>query len=679
MHKLYFKLSGIPIKSVVTFFVFVVSAKFPAAQKTTWQHLSTANKQIELPFSNATMQTASMVVDINNDGTNDFIVTCRNATPAIVAYIRKAKGWDRYALESTMHTIEAGGAHYDIDGDGDQDIVFGGDWQSNEVWWWENPYPALQKEASWKKHLIKDFGNKQHHDQVFGDFKHTGKAQLAFWNQSTKTIFLADIPADPRAARNWECIPIFSGASDGGAPYPEGMTAADIDSDGWPDLLAGNYWIKYNDTSKTFKPVRFANYGGRIAAGRLKGGKMQQIVLAPGDGIGPVKWYECTGNPEDSTSWIEHNLTGKDLIHAHTLELADINNDGHLDIFSAEMAKWSEQKTDPDNPNAEAYIFYGDGAGNFRKEILFTGYGFHEARLADADRDGDYDIISKPYNWKVPRIDVWLQNGTGKMLPGTGASLKGRLGLEIYSVREYMKKDIAGTLQKIKLMGIKEVEIPDLYGLSAINFKKELDKAGLIYPSMIFPFEKIRDSLETVVRECKILGLKYAGCGWIPRNGSFTREIALQAAAIFNKAGERLKKEGVRFFYHPHGYEFIPSPEGTLMDVLAGAMKPGIADFELDILWSHYGGEDPVAFMNKHKGRVLLMHVKDLRTGEPVCNYDVLPAQDNDVSVGKGQLNISAIMRAALQHGIKHFFIEDESTRVLQQIPETIRFIEGLK
>lgn len=376
------------------------------AQPLKWQRLSTADKKNDLPFPDATMQTASIIVDVDRDGINDIIVTCRKARPAIVAYLRRVNGWKRTVLEPAMHTIEAGGAHLDIDQDGDEDIVFGGDWQSNELWWWENPYPNIDQTAGWKKHTIKKSGDKQHHDQAFGDFKHTGRPQLAFWNQSAKTIFLADIPANPAVAENWNYVPVFSGASDWGAPYPEGMTVADLDSDGWPDLISGNMWLRYNEASKTFIPVKFANYGGRVKVGRLKAGKMQQIVIAPGDGIGPLKWYECKGDPLSPASWVEHNLSGRDLIHAHTLELADLDNDGYLDIFTAEMAKWTEKNKEPDNNAAEAQIYYGDGKGNFRKEIVSAGIGFHEGRITDADGDGDQDIISKPYNWQVPRLDI---------------------------------------------------------------------------------------------------------------------------------------------------------------------------------------------------------------------------------------------------------------------------------
>jgi hypothetical protein len=151
-----------------------------------------------------------------------------------------------------------------------------------------------------------------------------------------------------------------------------------------------------------------------MAAGRLKPGKTLQMVTAPGDGIGPVCWYECVGNPEDSSAWVEHRLLDRDLIHGHTLDIADVNGDGFLDIYAAEMAKWTEKQTEPDNPNATAYIFYGDGKGHFTTTVFQKGMGFHESKLGDLDGDGDIDILDKPYNWETPRVDVFLQNGTGK-------------------------------------------------------------------------------------------------------------------------------------------------------------------------------------------------------------------------------------------------------------------------
>jgi hypothetical protein len=99
------------------------------------------------------------------------------------------------------------------------------------------------------------------------------------------------------------------------------------------------------------------------------------------------------------------------MVHGHSLAIADVDADGHLDIFAAEMAKWQERKTEPDHPDATAWILFGDGKGGFRTTVLCTGVDFHEARVADLDADGDLDILDKPYNWEAPRVDVWLNEG----------------------------------------------------------------------------------------------------------------------------------------------------------------------------------------------------------------------------------------------------------------------------
>ena len=189
--------------------------------------------------------------------------------------------------------------------------------------------------------------------------------------------------------------------------YAEGVAAADIDGDGKLDILAGNFWFKHIE-GNTFKAIRFANFGGRIAVGQLKSGPHPNIVINSGDGTGPLTWYECTGDPQDPAAWVGHELV-HNVVHGHSLQIADFNGDGHLDIFAAEMAKWTESKKSPDRPDAKAWIFYGDGNGNFQKTVFVTGMGWHEARVADLYGDGMMDILSKPYNWDAPRVDIWRQ------------------------------------------------------------------------------------------------------------------------------------------------------------------------------------------------------------------------------------------------------------------------------
>jgi hypothetical protein len=383
----------------------VLAANLAAADPQ-WKHLSTANGDLPMPWE-ATEQTAAIVGDFDGDGINDFVVASRKVAPAVVWYRRTAKGWDRYVIEPEMLRVEAGGAVYDIDGDGDLDLVFGGDGTSNELWWWENPHPNFDPNTPWKRRIIKKGIGNAHHDQAFGDFKGTGRPQLAFWNQQVKRLFLADIPDNPRETSPWPFVQMFDANPVPTQNKQEGMHVCDVDGDGRPNLLAGMWWFKHVQGNE-FKAIQVSDRPGRIAGGRFKPGKYAQIVVAPGDLNGPIRFYECVGDPENPADWRGRDLLDREMIHGHTLEIADIDGDGNLDIFAAEMAKWG--RTDEINhPTATAWIWYGDGRGNFRRTVFQQGFGFHEARVADLDGDGRMDILSKPYTWKAPRIDIWLQ------------------------------------------------------------------------------------------------------------------------------------------------------------------------------------------------------------------------------------------------------------------------------
>ena len=264
-----------------------------------WKHLSSVNGDLPVP-GESKEQTGAVVADLDNDGLNDFVLSFRQKAPALVWYRRNARGWSRYVIEKEFLTVEAGGAVYDIDGDEYPDIVFGADYQGDQLWWWRNPGGQYDPDVSWERHIIKRGSAHQHHDQIFGDFKGTGRPQLVFWNRGAKKLFIADIPSHPRQVDEWPMQEIYSGsAGEGPGKYAEGLAAIDIDGDGRIDLLAGNYWFKYEGDGR-FRPFKIADSGGRVAAGRfIQGSRYPQVVINSGDGVAPLKWYECRGDPEN--------------------------------------------------------------------------------------------------------------------------------------------------------------------------------------------------------------------------------------------------------------------------------------------------------------------------------------------------------------------------------------------
>ncbi|HID22959.1 MAG TPA: VCBS repeat-containing protein, partial [Planctomycetaceae bacterium] len=283
-------------------------------------------------------------------------------------------------------------------------LIIGGDARSDELWWYENPYPRFRPHTPWRRRIIKKGGARAHHDQIVCDFKGTGRPQLVFWNQGARKLFLAELPADPRKAGQWQRTVILDTAKVPTAIKQEGLAACDVDGDGRMDLLAGIYWLKYRGGAR-FQPVQVADHPGRIAGGRFKPGKVAAIVLAPGDGNGPLLLAECDGDPSESRAWRHRRLVDRDLIHGHTLAVADINGDGHLDIFCAEM------HTPGNKDKCTAWILYGDGRGRFRSQVLSVGIGNHDSRIGDLNGDGRLDIVTKPYKWSTPRVDVWLNLG----------------------------------------------------------------------------------------------------------------------------------------------------------------------------------------------------------------------------------------------------------------------------
>ena len=165
-------------------------------------------------------------------------------------------------------------------------------------------------------------------------------------------------------------------------------------------------------------------------------------------------------------------------------------------------------------------------------------------------------------------------------------------------------------------------------------------------------------------------------CFWIPHTGTdFTLADTEKAIEVFNKAGKLFAENGVTLTYHPHGYEFRPYKEELLMDHLL--KNSDFFDFEMDIYWFALPGEDPVAWLKRYPNEFKLMHLKDCETGVGISHTGESDVENN-VVLGSGQVDVAGAVKEAKKLGMEYIFIEDESSRVTDQVPKSLKFLRSL-
>ncbi len=251
------------------------------------------------------------------------------------------------------------------------------------------------------------------------------------------------------------------------------------------------------------------------------------------------------------------------------------------------------------------------------------------------------------------------------------------VGLQFYSLRNQFMSDVEGTLKTIQSWGITKIEGGDTYGLPQEEFQKLLAKYKLEVVSVGASFEELAEDPQGVAEKAKSYGAEYVMCAWIPHQGDeFTFEDTRKAVEVFNRAGEMLAQEGLVLAYHPHGYEFRPYGEGTLFDYMAQNAEDFY--FEMDVYWVQHGGGDPLDLLEKYTDQFVLLHLKDMEKGLEGNNTGHEDVETN-VVLGTGQTPIYDIVVKAGELGIKYMFIEDESSRVLEQVPQSLAYLKTFK
>lgn len=253
------------------------------------------------------------------------------------------------------------------------------------------------------------------------------------------------------------------------------------------------------------------------------------------------------------------------------------------------------------------------------------------------------------------------------------------IGLQLYSLRNQFKNDVPGTLKLINDWGITKSEGGGTYGLEMDEFQDLLEKNDLDVVSVGAGYGDLKDgNLDKIIENAKAFGAKYVMCAWIDHEGNnFDIEKTKEATEVFNKAGKRLKEEGLTLAYHAHGYEFRPYEDGTLFDYMAKNAEHFA--FEMDVYWVQHGGGDPLALLNKYPDKVVLLHLKDMQHGVKGNNTGHEDVETN-VVLGTGQVDIAGVVKRAKELGVvEYMFIEDECSRVVEQVPQSLEFLENLE
>lgn len=247
------------------------------------------------------------------------------------------------------------------------------------------------------------------------------------------------------------------------------------------------------------------------------------------------------------------------------------------------------------------------------------------------------------------------------------------LGIQLYSIRDDMKKDPSGTLKQLAAMGYKNVEHAGysqrkFYGYSAKEFKKLLDDLGLLMPSGHTVMGKqhwdaakndFTDEWKYTVEDAAIVGQHYVISPWLDESLRKNYDDFKAYMDVFNKSGALCKKSGMKFGYHNHDFEFGQQLNGKkIFDLILQNTDPSLVAQQLDIGNMYHAGGIALDIIKQYPGRFELMHVKDeIKTdkGEMGGKYE-------STVLGKGIIPVKEVIDLGKKSGgTKHFIIEQES------------------
>lgn len=253
---------------------------------------------------------------------------------------------------------------------------------------------------------------------------------------------------------------------------------------------------------------------------------------------------------------------------------------------------------------------------------------------------------------------------TASLAAGTAAQAKTlkTFGAQLYSLRSIINEKPLETLQGLEALGYTEAEV--IRGnMDKIwdSLKKTKLKPVSLHVDTNY-FMKDIDKLNPTLDDAKAKGFSYVVCPYIAPADRGGVEVIKKLADTLNQAGKRAKAAGMQLCYHNHAFEFEPvaGGKGTLLDVLMENTDKALVGLEFDIMWSQVGGVPPVEILNKYKGRIPLMHLKNV-TKMPVQYNERVP-KEAFKEVGAGVIDVASVLKAGAASGVKHYFVEQDQT-----------------
>ena len=262
----------------------------------------------------------------------------------------------------------------------------------------------------------------------------------------------------------------------------------------------------------------------------------------------------------------------------------------------------------------------------------------------------------------LPRIILQEQKNTDHVL-----------GIQLYTVRDDMEKDPAGTLKRLAEMGYKHVEHAGyenrkFYGYSIPDFKKLLNDNGLKMASgHSFLGSKqwnktgndFTDEWKYTIEDAAAVGMKYVISPGVDEGLCKNADDFKWYMELFNKTGGLCKKAGITFAYHNESYEFNHSLDGTVLyELLLKLTDQSLVAQQIDIGNMYEPGGRPMDYLKRYPGRFVLMHVKDeIKRDTPGQNGEVYES----TVLGNGVIGVKDIVDFAGKSGTKYFIIEQES------------------